>query len=265
VNSDDTLKNMGEPREIYQDACLAIANAFEAEGFRWRKSQCDLVKKDRGLTFEILFQSSPRNQLIDGTANGQRGQATPDNPELFLSLEQKIEEIHQFGSISFIVHLSVGDESVKKWRASLLHPVSDGGVVAGTNIGYVSPKQTWLEVNLANPYARSYRIAALIDLTRSFGFPYFDQFHFPGEVVNKVVQSDIPGISETLALEFAVFYGDHQTGRRVIDRYFQKWPDCKDEYQSSLRKYRENGIPSWWDSSAGPRLAKAAMMLGIEK
>src|ERR1041385_3340864 len=124
---------MGEAREIYLKACGEVSDALQVDGFRWRKSRQDVVKKDADLTFRVWFQSSFRNalpsELPELESNG------PLTSDLFIPLETALAETERFGSVAFMAHVSVHAQSMKKWRWSLAHPIRTDDGVAGTHIG----------------------------------------------------------------------------------------------------------------------------------
>jgi hypothetical protein len=257
---------MGEPRDIYTKACCDVASAFESVGFRWRKSRHDIVKIEGDLTFSVWFQSSFRNALLGESADPVVTSSVPSKSELFVPLELALAEIRTFGSVSFMAHVGVHAASMKKWRATLANPIRNDDGVAGTNLGHLAANAPrWLDVNLANPRARTGRIAAMIDLITTSAFPYFDRFRHPSEVVASLLDRSDPGMTDDMELEYAVCYGATQDGLKVLERYLKRWPECIEEYQGSLRKYRECGIPSALPGRPGPRLARMAMALGIQK
>jgi hypothetical protein len=207
---------MGEAREIYLKACGEVADALQADGFRWRKSRQDTVRKDGDLTFRVSFQSSFRNTLLGQESDAEKGASALLSTDLFVPLELQLAEIERFGSVAFIVHVSVHAQSIKKWRATLAHPVRTGDGLAGTNLGHLASKPRWLELNLANPETRTTRIHAIIDLIRTSGFHYFDRFKRPDEVVAALLSSRDPGMIDDMELEYAVCYGSMQAGSTVL-------------------------------------------------
>jgi len=254
---------MREARQVFLDACQKVAAALEPEGFRWRKSTTDLVRKEGELKFTVRFQSSTRNALSD--AKGVTATAKGlFRTSIFADVKRKVEEIYSFGSVAFIAQVAVEDQRIEKWRKSLSRPVSVGAVVASTNIGYLAAQNTWLDVNLASPRSRDKRIRELIQLVRDAGFPYFAQFRRPRQIVEGLTKQSLQGMLEFGEVEYAVFYGSREIGRRVIERCLRQWPGSDQEYEAAVGEYRATGIPEWWDSKAGARLAKAAMLLGIE-
>jgi hypothetical protein len=173
---------MGEAREIYLKACGEVSDALQVDGFRWRKSRQDLVKKDSDLTFRVWFQSSFRNALLSELPTMES--TGPLTADLFIPLETALAEIERFGSVSFMAHVSVHAQSIKKWRGTLAHPIRKDDGVAGTNIGNLVSPPHWLDVNLANPQMRGSRVQAIIALLRDTGFRYFDRFKDPERMVS---------------------------------------------------------------------------------
>src|SRR5438034_4241270 len=50
-----------EPSAVFQDACAAIAQALQPDGFRYAKSGPHLTRKAGDFTHRISFQSSAHN------------------------------------------------------------------------------------------------------------------------------------------------------------------------------------------------------------
>jgi hypothetical protein len=176
----------------------------------------------------------------------------------------QLREIWRFGSIAFIAHVEVDDEQIQNFRRSLPNPRMSGTCIAATNVGYLASKSRWLEVNLAGEKLRAPRIAAMIELIKGSGLPYLDRFHRPQEIVASLLKGPNPGMLEIGEVEYAVFCGGHDAGRRVLERCFKQWPKSEGEYRAALREYREKGLPSAWPGKAGPRLAMASLSLRIE-
>ena len=256
---------MGEAREIYLNACLRVATALESAGFRWRKSQHDLLRSEADLTLKIGFQSSFRNQILSSASETSQLAGLSVGSALFLPLELRIDEIQKYGSVVFIVRLGVESKGIARWRASLESPLSGGGGIAGTNIGYLAPERRWLEINLANQSMRDARVDAMVHLIRDAGLTFFDQFRHADELVASLIKSANPAMMDFTEIEYAICHGSLEAGRQVLERWLREWPDCVAEYQAALQEYRENGLPIWISATLGPRLAKAALALDIEK
>src|ERR1035438_797139 len=260
---------MGKPRVIFMEACQTIVTALEPAGYRWVKSECDLVRKDDPFTFRLHFQSSPRNFLVDeenvGRVRSLIGRIISAGPELFVPLQVELKEIHQYGSVKMIPRLDVIDSRIAACRKTLQNPIRSDGAITGSNLGYLAKQSTWLEINLANPHVRASRVESLISLIFDAAIPFFDRFHRDEEILEKLIKSGFEASLEFTEVEHAVFLGGVEAGREVIKRFFSKWPAAESEYKTALSGFRKNGIPEVWESSPGPRLAKAALCVGIEQ
>jgi hypothetical protein len=256
---------VGEAQQIYLECGAKIADALQVEGFRWRKSRRDAVKEEADLTFRIWFQSSSHNLLLKPEDTTQASTSTSGVETLFLPLEPALSEIEQFGNISLMVHVSVHVRSMKEWRSNQAHRLRADDLVAGTNIGYLTPARHWLNINLANPIARPARIQLGIELIRTIGFEYFERFRHPGKVISSLFQSNDPGMLDYMELEYAVCYGSTAAGLAVLSKHLQQRPHCMQEYQHALNEYRKNGIPAFLHGRPGPRLARMALALGLEQ
>lgn len=58
-------KTYNKPREMFDDACLLIANQLEEYGFKYSKSQASIKKKDKLLTYKMKFCSSHYNYICE--------------------------------------------------------------------------------------------------------------------------------------------------------------------------------------------------------
>jgi hypothetical protein len=221
-----------------------------------------MVAMRDNLTLIVHFQSSPRNRLQDGRARKYLGFL--GGKTLFPSTSARILELYLFGNVTFIPRLTVEDRNIKEWRSSLGNLVGSGSMIASTNIGYLATQDTWLDVNLANPRARNRRLGAIIELVRKTGLPWFEFFSRPQEVVDVLTERQIPGMLDSVQVEYAMCYGGEAAARTVLHPCTRQWPGCDDDYRSALKEYRQNGIPSAWDAKAGPVLAMTALKLGIE-
>jgi len=250
---------MGAARDIFLAACRKVAEALEPDGFRYRKSRAELVKKESDLTFIVRFQSSRRN--VVGLEN---------SPGFGLSLVGKVPVIGGlldllfFGNVAFITHVTVEDAHVGQWRSALRWPLRSDALIASTNIGYLGTKGAWLDLNLANQRMRDRHMAETITLIRDSAFPYFDLFRDPQRVVATLKEKSIAGMSEVGEVEYAVHYAGPEAGLDVLRRWFRELPGAEERYREALREFRDTGFPSAWSSTAGPRLAQAAIALGIE-
>jgi len=169
-----------------------------------------------------------------------------------------------FGNVAFITHVAVEDAHVGRWRPTLGSPLRNDALIANTNIGYLRTNGAWLELNLANPRTRDRHIAETIARIRDSGFPYFDLFRDPQKVVANLKEEPIAGMLDIGEIEYAVHYAGSEAGREVLRRCFKELPAAEERYREALREFRQAGIPSAWSSNAGPRLAQAALALGIE-
>ena len=253
---------MEEARQIFLDACVSVAAAFEPDGFRWRKSKTDIVKKDGNLTFAIQFQTSPRNRLLNPNVRIEIPNEAARVSSLFYGLKKKIRHIYSFGSVAFRVHLTVEDEVVGKWRTTLPRAVGVGSMVASTNVGYLSPEDNWLDLNLAQGRLRDKHIKKIIDLVRGVGFSYFDRFRNPRQVVQSIIEGSFQGMLDFHQVEYAVYYGSQSAGRQVIQRCFGQWPGSEEEYRATIQDYQKNGIPERGNLRPDPDSRKPLCFLG---
>jgi len=247
---------MGQAREIFVAVCSEIATALAHHGFEYRQSKQTLVKRDGDLTLEIHFQSSHSNYLVadEVRATAAVSGSVPSSSHLT-----------SWGSVTLIVHVSVRSRAIKAWRRSLSQPLRTDDAVSGGQIGNLQRTPEWIEFNLANPNHRQTIIKKAAELIEDIALPYFDRFRNPSEVIVALIAGTLPWFWEPAAVEYACCFGTIDQARRMLETYLDKFPEAKAEYHHRLQDYSLTGIPDSSDSSLSGRLAKAAILLGIDR
>ena len=207
-----------------------------------------MVRQETDLTFCIRFRSSFRNFLIDPVADVK---ASASDLKLFLSYEESVRESTTYGYVSLLVDVGISAKRMQSWRMSLHHPLNTIPGIAGTTIGYLVPEDPqWLDVNLANPRARTHRIKAVASLIRSAALPYFEEFRNPNKIVAALATARNPGMSPNMEIEYASCYGGKEDARRVLNRYLENIPayvlaEYKRRFGSIGTAGFRNQIPKW--------------------
>jgi hypothetical protein len=254
---------MGEAREIYLAACARIADTMRHEEFSYTKSKQTLRKEAGDLTFEIWFQSNPRNFLVprDETEGWLQGAISLGRKARILP---PIAELAAFGMVGLITHTFVRSEMIRKWRSSLRQPLRTDDAVTGGQIGNLMEKPHWIEFNLANPATRQKTIGEAIALIRSVAIPYHKRFQEPQQVISDLLEGKMPWLWEQSALDFVACFGTRAQTQSLFDRYLGEHPDQMAEFWVKFREHKTVGArPLVLDARRAGRLAQSAVSLDL--
>jgi hypothetical protein len=247
---------MGLPREIYLGACGQIAEAFAEDGFSYQPNQQRLIKREGDLTLDIHFQSSRRNFLVN--KNNQKSMA-----KRLISSFSSYAELYTFGNVALITHAEVHSQKLEQWQSKQPYISRGKGFIAGGQIGNLQEKHKWVEYNLANPHTRDRQIKLAIQLVRSVGMPYLYSFGDPAKIIERLIGGHIQGFSENGALEYAMCFGSARQAKKLLKALLEAFPDQRNEYMEWSERYRKSGIPAAQESKRAPRIARAAVALGL--
>jgi hypothetical protein len=122
----------------------------------------------------------------------------------------------------------------------------------------------WVEFDLENPYTRTKVITEARRLIDTVALPHFDLFKNPVDVVARLIDGSMPWTWEASALEYVCCFGSLDQALQLLNRFINESPGRAAEYRDVLLLYRSDGTPEVWDSRAPARLAKAAIILGLD-
>ncbi len=246
---------MESAREIFDQCCVEIASYLEAFGFQYRPSKHSAVRANGDLKFEIHFQSSSRNYLLADTYGSAFDRALSKFP-LF-------GDLAAFGNITLIEHANVSSKALKIFRRAVPGAWASDGAVTGGQIGNLQVPAKWVTFNLANPNTRHAVVARAKELITDVGIPYLERFYKPEDVIQSLLEGTMPWTWEPSALEYVCCFGKRQKALRLLERFIAE-PEVRDEYTAAVSQYKGHGTPDAWDSTAAARLAKSAIILGME-
>jgi hypothetical protein len=248
---------METAREVFDSCCTKIAADFTDSGFRYHPTRHSAVKTNGDLKFEIHFQSSTRNYLVrDGGVNKLRSIAAKLMP---------FGDLSAFGNVTLIEHASVFSKRMKDFRRSVPHAWARNDAVTGGQIGNLQLPPKWVQFNVANPHTRTAVISEARRLVDAVAMPYFERFENSAEVIACLLDGSMPWTWEPSALEYACCFGDTDQALRLLTRFINEAPGRDAEYRDVLSRYRTDGPPDVWESTAPARLAKAALILGLDR
>jgi hypothetical protein len=248
---------MGLPREIYLSACGRIAEAFVEEGFDYQPGQQRMLKCEGDLTLDIHFQSSRRNFLVNKNDDPGIGKRQ-------ISSYLSFGELQAYGNVALITHAGGHSKTFELWQSKHPHPCGAKGLIAGGQIGNLQKKHRWIEYNLANPRTRAKQIELAIQLIRLVGLPYLYAFRNPTKLIQRLIDGQLQGFSESGALEYVMCFGSSDQAKKLLEALLGAFPDQRKEYQDWVERYRKNGVTDVQESRRAPRIARAAIALGLD-
>jgi len=215
-----------EPSAVFQDACAAIAQALQPDGFRYAKSGPHLTRKAGEFTHRISFQSSAHNV---------RGEY-----------------------VALWIHANVLSKGLKTWRRRF-EPQSNWDFVAGAQIGNLELEAGWSEWDVADPESRPAVIQDAVRAIRSIIMPFFARFTDRPRALNTLDDWPVPGLEIVPAIELALSYDDQPRAQSLLERFFVRHPDLRAEYHAKLEEYRHAGLPGHTGEGWAADLAKATI------
>jgi hypothetical protein len=247
---------MESAREVFDKCCIEIAASLEQTGFQYRPSKHSAIRASGDLKFEIHFQSSRRNFLVpDGGV---------DDLKRRLSKLMPFGDFATFGNVTLITHAEIRSEILRNFRKSLPSSWRADDAVTGSQVGNLQTPAKWMQFNLANPYTRVKVIAEASQLINTVALPYFDLFKNPACVVARLLDGSMPWTWEPSALEYVCCFGSMDQALQLLNKFTNESPSRAAEFCEVLHRYKTDGIPEVWDSGAPARLAKAAIILGLD-
>jgi hypothetical protein len=205
-------RNAGKPegaedsRAVYLSACSAIASNFESLGFRYAKSGPHFSRLEEPFAYRVSFQSSHNN--IPGR------------------------------HVRLWMHATVQSKMLQAWRRSRLPPNFVNDFVAGGMVHRLRMKHAMVEWELADPATRPSVIADAVAFLQSDVLPYFAQFRDPKALIRDLSQREIPAFDLRPSVEFAICFGDIESGQRVLERFLTDRPDLS----SAIAQVEEHGL-----------------------
>jgi hypothetical protein len=248
---------MGLPREIYLAACGQIAEAFVEDGFNYQPRQQRMVRSEGDLTIAVHFQSSSRNFLVNKNDE-------PGIGKRLISSLLPFDELQAYGNVTLITHAVGHSKTFELWQSKQPHPSGAEGRIAGGQIGNLQEEHKWITYNLANPHARQHRIELATQLIRSVGLPYLYALRDPAKIIDRLIGGHLQGFWESGALEYTMCFGSTRQAKKLLESLLREFPEQLEEYQDWLERYRKSGVTDVQESRRAPRIARAAIALGLE-
>jgi hypothetical protein len=130
-----------KPREIFVYVCERVAAPLAAQGWKYRKSKNDIIRKAGDFTFGIFFQPS-RN-----------------------------------GSTSFWVHVNIESAALAEWRKKEYGNGNADGCVFSTYLARVTKREKECpRYDVTTPTERERVIAEVSEQIRDYALPFFARF-----------------------------------------------------------------------------------------
>ena len=216
------------PREVYEDCCRRIAEAFELEGFRYSKSAKHFTRSAGDFRFRVSFQSS-RNNVAD-----------------------------EF--VALWIHGNVLSPKLKKWRRDNRALRSEFDGVVGGQIGNLRKETGWLEWNLADPGSRDSQVEDAIRHIREIIFPYFSVFEDIPVACEAFIKDDFPASWVVDIIDFLRCFGRPEQAREGASNFLARHEDLEGAYGRALERFTAGGIPARMLSVHAEALAAASIL-----
>ncbi len=221
-----------KPREAILDGIAIIEAEIVADGYRFLKSGPTFKKDSGDLTCEIHFQSNRYN------VSGER-------------------------AIVWI-HASVSSRRLRKWRAEQSHPWlhrkgQSAGLVAGAQIGNLTPKLDWRDWDFARKADRVAVALDAADAIRETIFPFFAAFE-KNETVLPLVGHPMPW--QASMLEYLLVTAGAEVAGSAGAKYLAAHPLIKRQFNKRLIEILRDGVPAYRGDIGGD-LAAFSVATGV--
>jgi hypothetical protein len=228
-----------KPREIFLAACAEIAQGLVPLGFRYLRSKPRLVRQEGDLRFEILFGSHPRNWLVqpdqrDATAAAMLEYGARHNLKF---TEHHIQDLLQ-GSVDLTLMVAVYSRRVKQWRESQPTPLRLDDYVAGDEIGRLRTPPALATFNLAPKATRQQCIVEAAVLCHEVALPFFDVFRRPDELMERLMDRDLPGFWEATTFDYVLCFGGRELGLDLLRRRLDAEVGHRSRFHELLPRFR---------------------------
>lgn len=217
-----------KPRDVYLDACEAIAERLADRGFRFARSGPHTTLRAPPYAFVIGFGSSHYN--VAGESVTLRVAATVESREL------------------------------AAWRRRA-DADRDDPYVAGGSLEAITQNFD-LEWDVADPGLRPDAIDAAVATIEAIGLPYFEMFKAEEALVDRLRRETIPMFDGFRAIEWLLWKGFPEEallqGQRLL-------PDTgrRRRYERMLERYRRGDMHGRWLGES-EELAYATVTYGLE-
>jgi hypothetical protein len=216
------------PREVFDDACRRIAEAFEPDSYRYSKSGQHFTRSKGDFRFRVSLQSS-RNNVAD-----------------------------EF--VALWIHGNVLSPTLKKWRREHRALRSDFDFVVGGQIGNLRKNTGWLEWNLADPKRRDEQIESAIEGVRKIIFPYFVIFEDLPTACQAFINDDFPASWVIDIVDFLQCFGSPGQARQGASSFLARHTDLEGAYGRALDRFTTGGIPDRMLTVHAEALAAASII-----
>ena len=259
------------PRDVYLAACAEIAQTLVPAGFRYLRSKSRIVRREADLRYEILFSSSSRNYIVpleqrDSLAEGLLSYG--DRHQIKLTTEV-VQDLVQ-GSVVLSLRASVHSTELEQWRRSQTAPLRRDDHVVDSEIGLLRSPPSLATFNLAPRTTRQQSIVEAAALAHEVALPFFDLFRRPDELVQRLLNEDLPGFWEAPTFDYVLCFGGRRLGldllRRRLDAERGLWARFEEllpffqteDWRKLEARQRVQGIPLGGHQELAGRLATIA-------
>jgi len=210
-----------KPKEAILDALHMVADAIAAEGYVFSPSGPHFVRKHGDFTYMVSIHSDHNNVA------GQRA--------------------------AIWVYAGVYSKTLTAWRknhsSEWVRPRTKyPSPLFTSQLGYLCNPAGWVEWDFAKRSERQEIADDLVASIRAGAFPLFSTFEASAEAVAAILDSDLTPPDGILS--YLLSTGHRHLADRALDRYLDKKPGFRDQFDQLFNQFSKQGLPSFRAASA---------------
>jgi hypothetical protein len=124
---------------------------------------------------------------------------------------ENVEDLLQ-GSVTLGMTASVHSKQLLQWRGNQPAPLRVDDYVAGDSLGRLGTPPSSVMFNLGPKLTRTQSIVEAAAVAHEVAVPFFELFRRSSNLIERLVEQDIPGFSDALAFDYVLCFGGRQEG-----------------------------------------------------
>jgi len=213
------------PRDVFLTACARISGKLQADGFSYARSGPHATRRDGPWKFTLRFQSG------------------------------------RIGTY-FSIHYSVHNRDFLAWRSRFGESTGFHDMVAGMNLGFLSPVRNWVTYDVEDPIRRSDALSLALADIRNHALPFFQHFKDPTTLAQQLTRAQHPGFfREGSAVRFVAWQLGPVAAEQCLVTHLQPLLQAHDESLGEFRRGRDD--PNYGGGHAASMLGRDAGLLGL--
>ena len=226
---------MTAPKEIFEKACGEITQQFPDFKATQKGRQLKRTNHDKSIEFKIYFQTSMRNDS---------------------------------GSVSIKPHITLYSKKLEKWLEVQTNNQSMNGTIFTTQLGYLSPRQSWYDWNLAGLSFQP-TIDEIVTQLKECALPIFELFEDKDKAVDFLVKNGVffnKNIKhdDLLPFYFIFWHSGKEKAEIFLNNFVQKCNYKGEFFKSYERLQAANCFDFTYGNFVGEEILKFAVANGIK-